>query len=203
MKQLFIAMILITGMSLSACVQSEKDGDLKQAIEELEQSLNEVHYTKVAIDSIGISLQLPDGMKRTSVLDPNAPIQFEEGKKERYLIGIYEDYQDANDALELLGFDQKNKSFLENYLDFTENSMKQAVSVSKIGNRTSQFIDGNEALSLQVDGTVEGVIFPISYFITIIETKNRVYKFITWTILSKKDEFKEIDANIMKSIHFR
>jgi hypothetical protein len=203
MKQLSITLLLFVGFGLFGCVNSGQNEKLKSPLDEFQKSLNVVNYKTVTIDSLGISLQLPEGMQATKALDADSPIQFQDGSKERYLVGMHENAADAETGLELMGFDKEGQSLLENYMDFTEGSLKESIKVTKLEARKSKFIDGNEALMIQLDGTVEGVLFPISYFVTVVETRHQIYKFVSWTLLSKKDDFRAIDEKMIQSIRFK
>jgi hypothetical protein len=155
-----------------------------------------------AIPSMHLSLLVPPGMHATRTLDELAPLQYENRNQEYYFIGFYETRNAAEEALAILHFNQPNQSLGSNYVDFTLDQMLEGVEVSGPVSRKMKKNQGNDYFEIQLDGKVQGVSFPISYFITIITTEERLYKFVSWTLQSKKKSFELINQQLIGSLRF-
>lgn len=149
-----------------------------------------------------LSLQIPEGMTATTTLDENAQLQYENRQLEHYFIGTFETRKSAEEALTILHFNNPKQSLGANYVDFTLDQMREGIQSNGKISRKSTLRNGNEFIALQMDGTVTGVNFPISYFITIATTPDRVYKFVSWTLKSQKQSFDCIQQQLIASIQF-
>jgi hypothetical protein len=60
-------------------------------------------------------------------------------------------------------------------------------------------INGLHAASIEIDANIEGVEVPITYFLTFIEGKGKLYMIMAWTLADKKDNHRETFEQMAQS----
>jgi hypothetical protein len=60
-------------------------------------------------------------------------------------------------------------------------------------------INGMNAATTELDAKVEGVSVPISYFLTFVEGKKKLYFIMGWTLQNKKDTYRADYLQMRKS----
>jgi hypothetical protein len=174
---LIIPAIFLTGLSLSSCMlnlnKEEKTGgkvDLKVV------SINEDY-----------SMGVPMHMSKTTSLNDDASLQFQNIFKETYVIVIDENKKEFIDAyMELSAYDT-SRSALSNYSDTQVQSTTANMEVVSQKDLTRLKINGLRAATTEIDARVEGLKFPVTYFLTFIEGKEKLYFIMAWTLQDKKD----------------
>ncbi|ASS48936.1 MAG: hypothetical protein A3D31_05630 [Candidatus Fluviicola riflensis] len=189
------------GLLMTSCFSSSSSKDLEQSLKELEKELNTVNYVESEIDSLDFTMVLPDYMVATSTLDADRPFQFMNAVKEQYLVASYEMISDVQPSLEALNYE--GKTLLDQYVSYNKEVIEEGVTISKQEPVKKMKIDGMDAQMLQFDGTVEGISEGISYYTVFIQAKDRLYFIMTWTLESRKDDFKPIAEKMIKSFHLK
>ena len=189
------------GLLMTSCFSSSSSKDLEQSLKELEKELNTVNYVESEIDSLDFTMVLPDYMVATSTLDADRPFQFMNAVKEQYLVASYEMISDVQPSLEALNYE--GKTLLNQYVSYNKEVIEEGVTISKQEPVKKMKIDGMDAQMLQFDGTVEGISEGISYYTVFIQAKDRLYFIMTWTLESRKDDFKPIAEKMIKSFHLK
>lgn len=196
-----VAIFLGLGLLMTSCFSSSSSSDLEKSLKDLEKELNTVKYVESDIDSLDFSMVLPDYMVATSTLDADRPFQFMNAVKEQYIVASYELISDVKPSLEALNY--KGKTLLDQYVSYNKEVIEEGVTISKQDPVKKMTIDGMQAQMLQFDGTVEGISEGISYYTVFIEAKDKLYFIMTWTLESRKDDFKEVADKMIKSFHLK
>jgi hypothetical protein len=202
MKKTFYGIAAAVGIGLLASCSgsAETKSDLQKSLEELKK-LNEVKYMKGEVDSVDFTIDIPDYMTPTSSLDVGRPFQFMNAYKEQYIVASYEPVDVVKPLLEVM--DNSKKSMLEKYADYNWDILKENVSITSQEKEKKMTIDGMQALEYEFNGTVEGVTVPINYYVTFIEGKENIYFVMTWTLESKKEEFRPIAEKMIRSFRVK
>lgn len=171
---------------------------------EIEDLLNaEESVQKIHSDSLACDIELPSSMISTTSLDQGVPFQYMNGTEEIYVIGNREPSEDAELGLRIMSkFDDK-ADLKTNYLNYTLDLMKEnettLTNVSKPKELKTKNVKGT---LVSVEGSRVGIPAPIAYWIATFEHKKNVYKFIFWTLASKKAEVEEKAVKTLSSLKF-
>ena len=195
-----VTLFLGLGLLMTSCFSSSSS-DLEKSLKDLEKELNTVKYVESDIDSLDFSMVLPDYMVATSTLDADRPFQFMNAVKEQYIVASYEMISDVKPSLEALNYE--GKTLLDQYVSYNKEVIEEGVTISKQDPIKKMTIDGMQAQLLQFDGTVEGISEGISYYTVFIEAKDKLYFIMTWTLESRKEDFKPIADKMIKSFHLK
>jgi hypothetical protein len=145
---------------------------------------------------------LPDYMVSTTTLDADRPLQYMNAVKEQYIVASYELVSDVEPSLKALK-KYEGKTLLDQYVSYNKEVIEEGVKISKQEPIKKMTIDGMQAQMLQFDGMVEGISEGISYYTVFIQSKDKLYFIMTWTLESRKDDFKEIADKMIKSFHLK
>lgn len=196
-----VAIALGTGLLVSACGGNSVKSDLAKSLEKLEQKLKEVHYMTADVDSVDFTMEVPDYMTPTNQLDVTRPFQYMNAIKEQYIVASSEDRLLVEPSLKALKFE--GKTFLDQYVAYNKSVIEEGVKITSMQDTKSLTIDGMNAKVLQFDGNVEGINEPINYYTAFVEGKDKVYFIMTWTLESKKEEFKDVADKMIKSFKIK
>lgn len=196
-----VALFLGMGVLMTSCVSSSSSEDLKKSLEDLKKEMNTVNYVESDIDSLDFTMVLPDYMIATTTLDADRPFQYMNAVKEQYIVASYEMVSDVEPLLKASNYE--GKTLLDQYVAYNKEVIEEGVKISKQDPIKKMTIDGMPAQLLQLDGTVEGISEGISYYTVFIQAKDKLYFIMTWTLESRKDDFKEIADKMIKSFHLK
>ena len=197
-----VTLFLGLGLLMTSCFSSSSSNDLKKSLEDLKKDLNTVKYVETDIDSLDFSMVLPDYMVSTTTLDADRPLQYMNAVKEQYIVASYELVSDVEPSLKALK-KYEGKTLLDQYVSYNKEVIEEGVKISKQEPIKKMTIDGMPAQMLQFDGMVEGISEGISYYTVFIQSKDKLYFIMTWTLESRKDDFKEIADKMIKSFHLK
>jgi hypothetical protein len=145
-------------------------------------------FTKKSFGHV-ISMEIPDYMTRTIELNSSAIVQYQNTKKETYLVLI----EDSKEEMELAGIKSNLNDFFNEFIsDYTaefENYKSESVTEFTLGNLSCK--QGNFTFK---SGEVD--IYMIA---TIIESRQYFYKMLTWTLAKNKNIYKKDFDKIIKS----
>lgn len=196
-----VTLFLGLGLLMTSCFSSSSSNDLKKSLEDLKKDLNTVNYVETDIDSLDFSMVIPDYMVSTTTLDADRPLQYMNAVKEQYIVASYELVSDVEPSLKALKYD--GKTLLDQYVSYNKEVIEEGVKISKQEPIKKMTIDGMQAQMLQFDGMVEGISEGISYYTVFIQSKDKLYFIMTWTLESRKDDFKEVADKMIKSFHLK
>lgn len=201
MKKTFYGMAAAIGMGLLASCMGGGKSELEKSLDKLKEDLEKVSYVKAESDSVDFTMDIPDYMVSTTSLDASRPFQYMNAYKEQYIVASFEDRDLVEPSLKALK--PEGKTFLEQYVNYNKQVIEEGVNISAQEKPKNMIIDGMKAQLLQFDGTVEGISEPISYYTVFIEGKDRIYFVMTWTLESKKEEFKDVADKMIKSFKLK
>ena len=196
--------VLLALVRLGLYMTRDNSRDYSAELNNLQKTLAENPVgQRVTSTEMKCSMELPGGMTSTVSLDPELPFQYQDEEKIRYLIGTCEPIADVKEAIAYTDFYDKNKSIKEIYLDYTTSLLKDGkTELSDIKEIEPIVADGKEGLLFQADASNTEAILPLTYWVACFETEETVYKFIFWTMKSRKEKERATALNIFKSIRF-
>lgn len=142
-------------------------------------------------------LKLPKSMKAMPDLNDEASLEYGNVFKELYTIVIDEPKSDIISTFTQVGEYDASKSALTNYTVFQLKSIEEKMKITKKSNIIKTKINGLNAEMIECEGTLEN--YNLVYFLTFIESKNRVFMIMSWTQLNKKEEYRPTFSAISKS----
>ena len=151
------------------------------------------------ISGPGYSMGVPTYMSKATSLNEEASLQFQNIFKEAYVIVIDEDKQQFIKTFKELSSYDTTQSVIDNYGSVqlqSVSSRSEVISKEELKNLT---INGMNAATTELDAKVEGVSVPISYFLTFVEGKKKLYFIMGWTLQNKKDTYRADYLQMRKS----
>ncbi len=145
------------------------------------------------------SIDIPSYMTKTTLLNDDASLQFQNVIKETYVIVIDESKQEFIDALVEADMYDSARSILMNYADTQLGFTTSAMDVIAQKALTKLKIHGLSAAKTELDGAVEGIKVPISYFVTFIEGEEKLYMVMAWTLQERKERFNATFEKIART----
>ncbi|WP_228235697.1 hypothetical protein [Allomuricauda sp. M10] len=188
MKQVSFLLLSLFFMTTSCIKFNKKDADDSGA----------ENYNTVSIHD-EYQVNIPKFMRSTTGLNDQAALQFQNAFKETYTIIIDEPKQEFVDVFKELDQYNDNISLLENYREIQLQSFTSTISISYESEIKPLNINGLDAESVQIDGSVEGIDEEIAYFLTFVEGTDNIYMMMSWTLQSKKEEHKKTFETIAQS----
>jgi len=187
---------------LSSCfLNDHKSSD--DAVKDALKMAEEMGTTEVTSDSLNCTLSVPAGMTETMSLDPSVPFQYQDQEKIRYLVANCEPIEDVELAFIINGFGDDKKSVKENYLEFTKKLVTDAGATLSNESEVEPIVaNGVKGVMIQADAANTEAILPLTYWIACFQTEKTVYKFIYWTMKSRKDKERPRAISLFKSIQF-
>jgi hypothetical protein len=143
----------------------------------------------VAVDD-DYSMSIPTYMTKSTTLNDDAALQYQNIFKQVYVIVIAESKQEFIDAFKKLETYDTTRSPLSNYADVQVQSTSANMNVASKTNIARSKINGMRAATIEIDATVESVNTPITYFLTFFEGKDKLYMIMAWTLQEKKEIYR-------------
>ena len=144
------------------------------------------------------SLDLPNFLSVANHLHEDASLQYQNIFKEFYTIVIDEPSKDFDEMIvnepSLSDYYTAN---LEGYSNLIVDNMKVTVEDGTFSEFTKTKINGNEARTISLEGTVEGI--KVFYHLTFIKGKKQYYQIVNWTELKRKEDHLQFMENISAS----
>jgi hypothetical protein len=186
MRTLLPVIVALVGFSVTSC--SRLSGKAEKDTELVPVTIGQEY-----------SMSIPAYMTKTTKLHDEAALQFQNFFKETYVIVIDEDKQDFIDAMvEADRYDSAN-SVIFNYADTQVQLTTSNIDVSSISEIKAMTINGLPASSVEFDATVEGINSPVTYFLTFVETKEKLYMVMAWTLQERKDTYRNTFGRMSRS----
>lgn len=195
----FYISILSLPLIITGCGNSEEE--TTSPLHTMEQKTGN---QAVFSDSLQIEMEIPAKMRATTQLNSALPFQYEYGEDEIYIVGNREDKEIARLTLAYMDKFDKSVSMTENYLNLSIDQMKESGSKITIVEKPTEIKAKNASgMIMQVDGIVPNIQSPIAYWYACYEYKGKMYKFIFWTLQSRKAEMRSTAMKAFKSIRFK
>lgn len=191
MKKLFtILLLIILGFSLTSCINFKTKE--KEGTSDIE------NFNQIEINN-EYQVSLPKYMRKTSELNDDASLQYQNVFKETYVIVIDELKEEFVDVFKELDQYSDKYSLVENYRDVQLQLFAESMNIENETTPASMKINGLDAEMVEIDGKVQGIEDEITYFLTFIEGDEKVYMVMAWTMKNRKDTYRPDFENITKS----
>ena len=144
------------------------------------------------------SLEIPDFLSAANHLHEDASLQYQNIFKEFYTIVINEPSKDFNEMIvDEPSLSEYYTADLEGYSNLIIDNMKVTIEDGTFSEFTQTKINGNEARTISIDGTVENI--KVFYHLTFIKGRRQYYQIVNWTELKRKEDHLQFMENISAS----
>lgn len=144
------------------------------------------------------SLNLPNFLSVANHLHEDASLQYQNIFKEFYTIVIDEPAKDFNEMIvNEPSLSEYYTADLEGYSNLIIDNMKVTVQDGTFSEFAQTKINGNEARTITLSGTVEDI--EVFYHLTFIKGKRQYYQIVNWTELKRKNDHLPFMENISAS----
>jgi hypothetical protein len=174
-------LFLFATTCLSSCVPNQKKEDKNETVALKRVSSNDGDY----------SMDVPEHMSKASSLNDGASLQYQNLFKEAYVIVIDEDKEAYINSYKEMSVYDTTRSVISNYAETQIQSTTENLEVISKSKISSFNANGVKAKAIEIDANLEGVSAPITYFITYIEGKDKLYMVMAWTLQSRKDTHRD------------
>ncbi|MFD2098282.1 hypothetical protein [Flagellimonas iocasae] len=185
-KPVFILSIALS-LFLVSCVDGKKNPEGTATTEDFATVTVPKEY----------SIRLPRSMQKTTALNSDASLQYQNIHDEIYTIIIDEPKQEFVDASRVLEY--KEKSSIGLYRDIQLKRLSQRMDITYQSKPSKMTISGLTTESVEIDAKIDNIEEDLTYFLTFIEGNDKIYMIMSWTLKSKKQRFKNTFLTIVKS----
>lgn len=150
------------------------------------------------------SMDIPSYMTKSTELNDEASLQFRGILREAYVIVIDESKQEFIDFLVAEEQYDSSLSVVSNYAKTQLDNTTSSLNVISKKTPVKLKINGLNAVKAEIDGVVDGITEPISYFVTFVESSEKLYMIMAWTLKEEKEIHRstfEKMAKTFKCLH--
>lgn len=189
-KGLKIILLALVGQLSVSCLNLNNDKEEKLSLDS--------DFETVEIND-KYSMRIPNYMKKADNLNMDASLQYQNIYKETYIIVIDENKEEFISVFKDIGEYSDSLSPLKNYKDAQLQFIGESINIGSMSEDKAIKINRLDAEKVIIDGTVEGVDYDISYFLTFIEGKETFYMIMAWTLQDKKNKYRPTFEASVKS----
>jgi hypothetical protein len=144
-------------------------------------------------------MSVPDYMKEAKELNDEASLQYQNLFKETYVV-IIDEYKDTIlERLKEIGEYNADSSAIKNYRDTQLSLIGERANIKGPTPAVAMKINGLNAEFVEFRAGVEGVPDDIAYFVTFIESKEKFYMVMAWTLYERRDKYRDDFLNMFNS----
>ncbi len=190
-SRLLVALSVFSLLAFTSCGGGTRDGrDSARVQKEKEEKMKEASANDY-------KMMVPKHMTKTTQLNDEASLQYQNIYKELYVIVIDEPRDTIIDSFKMLGEYDDQKSPVENYRTFLMDQLESNMNIKAEPKIRKEKINGMDAEIVSFNAEVAGVDYEVFYQAAFYEGKNNFYYLSTWTLADKKSEnSEEMDAMI-------
>lgn len=155
-----------------------------------------VKMKRVKVDSL-YAIEIPSYMKKTTILNDDAKLQYMNAYKETYTIIIHEPIKTLEETFTEMGDYNKKLTADKNYKNIQLDFIKETLTKVKMYDPEYLTINGLNASLIKVEGIIEGI--HIFYQLGFIEGQENVFMIMTWTEKNKKNRYRYTFQKIIES----
>ena len=161
-----------------------------------DSSVDKIKWEK--IESAGFNLSIPDYTHSLSKeINPEAVLIYGNEIKEVYTMVIMESVTGVDESFELLG-NSAYANGLTGYAEFVKENINESSSeVKSISPLRDALINGLDSKMFEVEAKMDDL--DIFYALNVIQGKDTYYQVYTWTLLDRKDKYKDVLNEILVS----
>lgn len=183
------ALAVVICLFLGSCIDGKKKNSGETQITE--------DFVKVNVPG-EYTISVPKSMQKTTALNSDASLQYQNINQEIYTIIIDEPKQEFVDAADELGYE--DRSSIDLYRDIQLKRLAQRMNITHQTAPKEMIISGLKAVSVEIDAKVDNIEEELSYFLTFVEGKEKIYMIMSWTLKRKKQDFRDTFLTIVKSL---
>jgi hypothetical protein len=187
-KKVLLALILI--LSLSAC-----DKIIKEMAASGKEELT-IENLKIINVNEEYSLAIPTYMKEMKSLHDEASLEYANVYKETYIVVIDEGKKEFVALFKELDIYDEKLSPLDNYADFQVKSLIESIEKTS-DNSVDIKIKSISSKYHELHGKIDGV--KIGYLLGFVESDNKMFMIMTWTLDSRYNKYENTFKTIQKS----
>jgi hypothetical protein len=189
MKPYQLILIISVALIISSCVPNEAKKGAKDSKSKFKTITINDEYR----------MDVPEFMSKASSLNESASLQYQNLFKGAYVIVIDEEKEAFIKTYKDLSVYDTTRSALSNYTDVQIQSTTANLDVISQSKVSSFRVNGLNAASIEIDANVEGVSDPISYFLTFVAGRDKLYYIMAWTVQNKKEQHRETYLEMVKT----
>jgi hypothetical protein len=144
---------------------------------------------------------VPSFMTKTKSLNENSTFQFQNMFKETYVIVIDENTNEFIDAYKEMDAYDTARSVVSNYADTQVQLITSNMNVIDKKEVTFSKINGLDAAATEIDASLDGVKVPVTYFLTFIEGREKLYMIMAWTLQNRKENHRATFDEMARSFN--
>lgn len=145
----------------------------------------------------GYSLKVPESMTRTTSLNDEASLQYQDLMKELFIITINEPKSQLQEAIDDNDLYDQYTYDLKGYYELIITNFKSSFSLEKLPAPTDTTINGLPAKVVELEGDVDGD--RIYCKLAFIEGKKHYYQVMAWTNADRKQALSKTIADMVGS----
>ncbi len=136
------------------------------------------------------TMELPEFLTKTTTLSEEASLQYQNIPREIYIMVIDEPKSELKEVIAANALEDYYTTNLDGYAQLLYNGIDSRTNLDSMPNLKSKKLNGLDAKTCAFTGTVQGL--HIYWSLAFVEGKNNYYQVMTWTLLNKKEEYKDI-----------
>ena len=141
------------------------------------------------------AMELPEFLTKTKGLSDEASLQYQNTLREVYIMVIDEPKSELQKAITENALEDYYTPDLDGYAQLIYDGIDSRANLDSVPQLKPTKINGLTAKTCAFTGTSQGI--HVYWDLAFIEGKNNYYQVTTWTLLDKKEEYKDImDAMI-------
>ena len=135
------------------------------------------------------SLTIPAFLTKAKGLNEEASLQYQNGRKEFYVIVIDDDKEVLVKALEENGLSDTYSNDIKGYSELLLKGFENNINVSKKSEIKDTVINNMKARLINMNGKVDKI--DAYYSVAYVEGKNRYYQVMVWTLGKFENDYKD------------
>ncbi|MBP7954215.1 MAG: hypothetical protein KAZ14_03550 [Nitrosomonas sp.] len=150
------------------------------------------------LESSGFSLSIPDYMHVLSQdINPDAEFIYGHEIKEVYTMVIKESISDVDESFAIIG-SSPYASGLAGYAEFVKDNISETASeVKNMSAIKDSKINGLDSKMFEIETKIDDL--DVYYALNVIQGKDSYYQVYSWTLLERKDKYKDVLNEILIS----
>lgn len=145
------------------------------------------------------SVEIPEYMKKAKNLNDVASLQYQNIFKETYVIVIDENKSEFIKALKDAGVYQDDQSVIDNYANIQMGYFKENITAEGNPKIQKTKTNGLESRMVATTGRTTGIDFDIYYVISYIESDDKLYTAMAWTLADRQAKYEQDLKGILNS----
>ncbi len=151
----------------------------------------------VAIDK-KFSISLPSYLSKSTDLNPDASLEYQNMVKEFYVIVIEDSKEEMKKSLEENQLTGQYSNDINGYANLLMQGFEQKIKISRKDPLVDTVVNNMPAKHLRISGKVDGI--DAYYSVAFVEGKNTYYQVMAWTTAAKEKQYSERMTKIIHSL---